>query len=271
MTEHTYRSVFISDVHLGSMDCQATYLLDFLREVKCKTLYLVGDIIDLMAMQKRVHFPESHQAVMYRLIELANTGTRVVYIPGNHDDFFRAFCGQSFAGITLQHSAIHHTADGRRFFVCHGDQFDQILRCSPMLLLIGDHAHGMLLRFNRWFNRWRRMRNKPYWSLAAWLKQRIGRARAFIERFERVALSVAERGQFDGYICGHIHYAGFRRSDTALYCNDGDWVEHCTALVETERGELQILHWSERPEILMREADAPHAQEELPETVSVLG
>lgn len=254
---HQYRSVFISDVHLGSADCQAEYLLDFLDNISCDTLYLVGDIVDLIAMQRRVHFPESHQAVVRRFMAIANAGTRVIYVPGNHDDFLRHFCGQTLAGIELKQKAIHTTADGRRFVVCHGDQFDQVVRCSPLMLLVGDRAHGVLLRLNRWFNAWRRLRRKPYWSLAAWVKGRIGKARSFIRRFELAALTAAERGHYDGFICGHIHSAGFLRSQEGLYCNDGDWVEHCTALVEQQDGRLDILHWSEQPGIIATEPSAP--------------
>lgn len=252
-----YRSVFISDVHLGTADCQADYLLDFLTSVRCDTLYLVGDIVDLIAMQRRVHFPPSHEAVIQALLALAASGTRVVYVPGNHDEFFRRFCGQSLSGIELKLKAVHTTADGRRFLVCHGDQFDQVVRCSPLMLLVGDRAHGLLLRLNRWFNAWRRVQGKPYWSLAAWIKGRIGKARTFIRRFELAALTAAERGHYDGFICGHIHSAGFLRSPEGLYCNDGDWVEHCTALVEDQAGQLALLHWSEQPEIIAREPEAP--------------
>ena len=187
-----YRSVFISDVHLGTADCQADYLLDFLNNIQCQTLYLVGDIVDLIAMQRRAHFPDSHRQVIHKLLELAATGTRVVYIPGNHDEFFRRFCGQTFSGIELQYKAVHTTADDRQFLVCHGDQFDQVVRCSPLMLLVGDRAHGLLLRLNRWFNALRRLQGKPYWSLAAWIKSRIGKARTFIRRFELAALTAAE-------------------------------------------------------------------------------
>lgn len=255
-----YRSVFISDIHLGTADCQARYLLDFLHNIRCETLYLVGDIVDLIAMQRRPHFPESHRKVIHRLVDLAASGTRVVYIPGNHDEFFRRFCGQTFSGIELKYKAVHATADGRQFLVCHGDQFDQVVRCSPLMLLVGDRAHGLLLRLNRWFNALRRLQGKPYWSLAAWMKSRIGRARTFIRRFELAALTVAEKGHYDGFICGHIHSAGFLRSEDGLYCNDGDWVEHCTALVEQENGRLELLHWSESPSVLAVEPDVPHPE-----------
>ena len=256
---HRYRTAFISDVHLGSADCQADYLLDFLNQAQFDTLYLVGDIVDLIAMQRRVHFPDSHQAVIRKLQALVKDGVQVIYTPGNHDDFFRGFCGQQFAGITIEEKAVHTTADGRSFLVCHGDQFDQVVRCSPFMLLVGDRAHGFLLRMNRWFNAWRRFKGRPYWSLAGWIKARIGKAQAFIRRFELAALVAAERGHFDGFICGHIHSAGFRRGKHGLYCNDGDWVEHCTALVEDFQGQLSILHWSEHPSIIATEpAEVTH-------------
>ncbi|KEF29899.1 Ser/Thr protein phosphatase family protein [Marinobacter nitratireducens] len=253
-----YRSVFISDVHLGTADCQAEYLLDFLENVQCETLYLVGDIVDLIAMQRRAHFPETHHRVIQKLIDLAGSGVRVVYVPGNHDEFFRRFSGQTISGIEILEKTAHTTADGRQFLVCHGDQFDQVVRCSPLMLLVGDRAHGLLLRLNRWFNALRRLQGKPYWSLAAWIKSRIGRARTFIRRFELAALTAAEKGRYDGFICGHIHSAGFLRSDEGLYCNDGDWVEHCTALVEGEDGKFQLLHWSEAPAILASEPESPN-------------
>lgn len=252
-----YRSVFISDVHLGTPDCQADYLLDFLEKVHCDTLYLVGDIVDVIAMQRRVHFPPSHEAVVHRLLNIAASGTRVVYVPGNHDEFMRRFCGQTITGVEIHHKIVHTTANGRHFMVCHGDQFDQVVRCSPLMLVVGDHAHGLLLRMNRWFAAWRRLQGKPYWSLASWLKTRIGKARTFIRRFELAALTAAEKGNYDGFICGHIHSAGFLRSPDGLYCNDGDWVEHCTALVEGFDGRLELLHWSEQPSVIATEPEAP--------------
>lgn len=258
---YQYRSVFISDLHLGSADCQADYLLDFLERIECETLYLVGDVVDLIAMQRRVYLPASHRKVVRRILDIARSGVRVVYIPGNHDDFLRAFCGQTLFGVELLRSALHTTADGRTFRVCHGDQFDQVVRCSPFMLLVGDHAHSLLLKINRWFNHWRRLGNKPYWSLAGYIKQRVGKARAFIQRFEQAALTAAERGNADGFICGHIHSAGFRRSARGLYCNDGDWVEHCTALTEDFQGQLSLLHWSEQPRVIAREPAARDAVE----------
>ena len=250
---HEYRSVFISDLHLGSPDCQAGHLLDFLGSVTFERLYLVGDVIDLIAMQRRVFLPESHLAVIRKVLELASNGIHVVYIPGNHDEFLRSFSGQSIAGVELRETARHITADGRLFHLCHGDEFDQVVRCSPLMLLVGSPLHEFLVRLNRWTNHWRRMRGKPYWSLAGYIKRRLGKARAFIERFEQAVLTAGAKGPVDGTICGHIHAAGFRLGADRLYCNDGDWVEHCTALVENFAGRLSLIHWSEYPHIVAHE------------------
>ena len=253
MILYEYRSVFISDLHLGSPDCQVDYLLDFLNSVTFERLYLVGDIIDLIAMQRRVFLPESHLAVIRRVLELAGNGVHVVYIPGNHDEFLRAFCDQNIAGIELRHTVRHTMADGRLFHLCHGDEFDQVVRCSPLMLLVGSPLHELLVRVNRWTNYWRRMRGKPYWSLAGYIKQRLGKAKAFIGRFEQAVLMAGAKGPVDGTICGHIHSAGFRLGENRLYCNDGDWVEHCTALVEDFAGRLSLMHWSEQPHIVAHE------------------
>lgn len=243
----SYRSVFISDVHLGTQACQAQHLIDFLQSITTKKLYLVGDIVDLLEMKKKAHFPETHRQVMSEIMRMAREGTDVIYIPGNHDDFFRQMIGQVFAGIKIQRNAIHVTADGRRFFVSHGDEFDQVVTISPLLCLVGDKAHAVALRLNIWCNAIRRCFKMPYWSFAGFLKRHIGKANQFIRRFEYAALKACKGLGVDGYICGHIHSAAFRMHGGKLYCNDGDWVEHCTALIETESGELNILHWSENP------------------------
>ncbi|MGM0434567.1 MAG: UDP-2,3-diacylglucosamine diphosphatase [Pseudomonadota bacterium] len=250
---YRFRTVFISDLHLGSPDCQVSYLLNFLETVEAKRIYLVGDVIDLIAMQRRVYLPESHLAVIRRLVALAAEGRQIIYVPGNHDEFMRSFCGQSIAGIQMRLADWHTTADGRHFRVCHGDEFDHVVRCSPLLWLVGNPMHGVLVRLNRWLNHWRRARGKGYWSLAAYIKQRVARARAYIARFEQAALTATERQKADGYICGHIHSAGFRLGREGLYCNDGDWTEHCTALVEDSSGRLSLLHWSEEPRVLAYE------------------
>lgn len=248
-----FRAVFISDVHLGTKACQAEHLLDFLHKIETENLYLVGDIIDLIEMRKRAYFNDTQQHVVQRILELAKQGTKVTYIPGNHDAFFRQFCGQTLSGVALEQQAIHTTADGRRFLVSHGDEFDQMVKVSPIMLAIGDKAHGLMLSLNRHINRIRRAFGRPYWSFAGYLKQHVSKAQEFITRFETAAIKTARNKKLDGYIGGHIHFARFQRQGDVLYCNDGDWVEHCTALVEHEDGELQLLHWSEQPCFLASE------------------
>ena len=239
------RSVFISDVHLGTRECRADYLLDFLNSVRCEHLYLVGDIFDLWSMRRSVYWTADQSAVLQRILHMARSGTRVTYIPGNHDELFRDFAGSEFHGVQVRLNAEHLSADGRRFFVSHGDEFDGDVRHNALLKAVGDGAYQMLLKGNRVYNAWRRRRGHGYWSLSAWLKTRVGNARAYIRKFEEAAAQEALKSGFDGYICGHIHKAGIERIDGVLYCNDGDWVEHCTTLVEDFSGTMQLLHWSD--------------------------
>ena len=245
-----YRSVFISDVHLGTKACQAKHLLDFLQHIETEHLYLVGDIIDLQAMRNKAYFIDTHHAVVEQVLAMAKSGTKVTYIPGNHDAFFRQFAGQTLSDVKIQLHARHQTADGRQFYVSHGDEFDQMVKISPLMLAIGDKAHHLMLSLNQWINGLRRLIGLPYWSLAGYLKSHIGKAKDFIDRFETAALKSAKSHKLDGYICGHIHFASFQLKDQTLYCNDGDWVEHCTALTESASGELSLLHWSENPKVL---------------------
>ncbi|MEZ5510433.1 MAG: UDP-2,3-diacylglucosamine diphosphatase [Gammaproteobacteria bacterium] len=265
MVQQTVRSVFISDVHLGTADCQAQYLLDFLKSHRMQFLYLVGDIVDLLYMRKRVNFTALHEEVVNQIVRLASQGTRVIYIPGNHDAKFRRYCGQSFAGIEIERYWVHECADGRRFFVSHGDEFDGAMHAGPLWTLVGDLSHTLLLRLNTLVNAWRRLLKKPYWSLAGYIKTRIGKAAEFIRRFEWIAAHKARELQYDGYICGHIHVSGMRRIDGVLYCNDGDWVEHCTALVEDSSGQLSLVHWADRKEVLIREHELTESWDPLPQ------
>ena len=249
-----YRSVFISDVHLGTRACRADYLLDFLESTESEYLYLVGDMFDFWNMRKSVHWPQSHTAVVQKVFDKATAGTKVMYIPGNHDELCRDFVGAQFNGVQVEMDAVHGTADGRRFFVSHGDEFDAAVKHNRLLKYIGDNAYCLLLFTNRWFNRLRRRFGRPYWSLSSYLKTRVNNAVKYIRKYERAAAHAATRMQYDGYICGHIHKAGIERIDDVLYCNDGDWVEHCTALVEDFEGNLQIVHWADlkRVEIVNR-------------------
>ena len=253
--QKSFRAVFISDVHLGTPACQANHLLDFLNSIETKQLYLVGDIVDLEHMKSRAHFPETHRDVLSVVMQMAKEKTEVIYIPGNHDAFFRQMAGQTICGIKISRNTIHTTADQRRFFVSHGDEFDRVVSLSPFTLLVGDKAHGFMLWVNGWINKIRRLMKLPYWSLAGYVKRNLGKAQHFIGRFEQAALRASCGLNVDGYICGHIHFAAFRKEAEKLYCNDGDWVEHCTALVETFQGELNLIHWSEQPRWIASEPE----------------
>ena len=240
-----FRSIFISDVHLGTPDCQATYLLDFLRSTRSEFLYLVGDIIDLEALALRSYWPASHAAIVAEILAIAARGTQVVYIPGNHDASFRSLCGQQIGGVFVRRNDEHVGADGRRYRVSHGDEFDPAHIGRDWLTWIGEYSHRGLRWCNRRFNGLRRQLRLPYLPLAIIAKSRIAAALAYIGDFERRVSSDCAATGFDGHICGHIHYGNIRRIGTTLYLNDGDWVEHCTALTEDEHGAMRLLHWSE--------------------------
>ena len=256
----SFRTVFISDIHLGSADCQAGYLLDFLRATQCETLYLVGDIIDLIAMRRRTHWPQSHTAVVKELVRKARAGTRVVYIPGNHDAELRALSGSRWAGIGIRRSAVHRLDDGRRFLIAHGDEFDDRIPLRPILRAAGDLGHALLLRLNRDCNRARRRLGLRYWPLAVKLKERFGQR--YARAFELAVMREVKRRGFDGYVGGHLHVAGIRRKGRVLYCNDGDWVEHCTALVEHPGGWLSLMQWTETQRVLMQAAPEPGVRDQ---------
>lgn len=238
-----YRTLFISDVHLGTPDCQAALLSSLLRRVRPQRLYLVGDMVDLIAMRKRAVLPPAQQQLVARILRLARGGCEVIYIPGNHDAAFRRLCGLRIHNVSIERRVIHETRDGRQLLVSHGDEFDTHVRIAPWLLMLGDGMHQFVLRLNRWCNGLRRVFGLPYWSLAGALKRRVGTAQRYIDQFEQAALHQAAREGLDGYIGGHIHKAGFRTRDGVLYCNDGDWVEHCTALAETSTGQLRLIDW----------------------------
>jgi UDP-2,3-diacylglucosamine pyrophosphatase LpxH len=252
MMRHSFRSVFVSDVHLGYADCQAEYLLDFLRSLRCERLYLVGDIIDFENMSLRPYWHASHSAVIAEILAIAARGTRVTYIPGNHDALLRNFAGQRFAGVEIALDALHVGADGRRYRVSHGDEFDAESDAPAWLLKLGDVLQGFVCAMNRRCNALRRRFGLRYQPLSILLKTRIGAAWRFISDFEkRVAASARSKG-LDGHICGHIHYARMQDHDGVLYINDGDWVEHCTGLVEHHDGTLELLHWTEQQLTLAR-------------------
>ena len=252
MTPARFRTLWISDIHLGFKECKADFLLDFLRQSDCEQLYVIGDLIDFWSLQKGGRWPAVHGEVLKAIVAKARAGVRVWYVPGNHDEVARDYLGLCVAGIEIVPDAIHATADGRRLLVMHGDECDSAVRCGgPLLNGLGDWAYDLLLFINRWYNRWRRRWNHPYWSLANFLKQRIGRAASYIARFEDAAAREAARRGLDGVICGHIHHAGLRELHGVLYANDGDWVESCTALVERFDGSLEILRWTHQQSVVV--------------------
>jgi UDP-2,3-diacylglucosamine pyrophosphatase LpxH len=239
----SYRSVFISDVHLGTRGCQAELLLDFIRHMECETLYLVGDIVDGWKMKSGWYWPQSHNDVVQKILRLARKGVSVIYVPGNHDEVIRDFCGVHFGGVVVARDAIHQTADGRRFLVTHGDEFDAVVQHARWLACLGDWAYRALLASNTVINRVRRRLGFGYWSFSAFAKTRVKKALQFIENFEQAVADEARRRGVDGVICGHIHKAESRTIGGVAYINDGDWVESCTALVEHPDVRLEILEW----------------------------
>jgi UDP-2,3-diacylglucosamine pyrophosphatase LpxH len=243
-TPASVRSVFISDLHLGTRDCQALELAEFLRNTEMETLFLVGDIVDLWGMRRGIYWPASHQEVLRLIVEKARRGTRVIYVPGNHDELARVLCGSLLAGVEVHAEYVHTTRTGQRLLVMHGDAYDGAVRFSPLLKATGSALYSALLWLGHYVNLARGLCGLPRWSLAAWLKSRVGDAREYVERYERAAAGEALRRGFDGIVCGHIHRPQLARIDGVLYCNDGDWVDHCTALVEDRNGELSL--WDQR-------------------------
>lgn len=239
------RSVFISDVHLGFKGCRAEELLRFLQSVQTERLFLVGDIVDFWSLRRAPFWPRAHHDVVRTILAKAKDGTRVIFIPGNHDAELREFAGATFGHLEIHREYVHETAEGRRLLVIHGDEFDGVVKCSPWLARLGDVMYDFILFLNHHWNRLRRARGLPYWSLAGYIKSKVGNAVQYIESFERAAAHEARRRGMDGVVCGHIHRAGFTEIDGTLYCNDGDWVESCSALVEDMFGRLALTTWSD--------------------------
>jgi UDP-2,3-diacylglucosamine pyrophosphatase LpxH len=236
-----YRSVFISDVHLGTRECQAELLLDFIREIECETLYLVGDIVDGWRLKDGWFWPQTHNDVVQKILRMARKGVKVVYIPGNHDEFARDFCGTHFGGVVVARDAVHIAADGKRYLVLHGDAFDGVVNQARWRALLGDWAYRALLHFNTGWNQIRRRLGLGYWSFAAFLKGHVKNAAKYIAKFEESVAAEARGRGFDGVVCGHIHKAEHRVIDGVIYINDGDWVESCTAVVEFYDGRFELV------------------------------
>lgn len=237
------RSIWISDVHLGTSGCRALHLLDFLRQHEADYLYLVGDIIDGWQLKKSWNWRQSHNDVVQKLLRKARKGTRVVYVPGNHDEAARPYCGLDFGGIAIRREAEHHTADGLRLLVMHGDEFDAVIQHVKWLAHVGDKLYTLALVLNRIVGALRARLGLPYWSLSQYLKHKVKNAVNFIADFERTLAAEARRRGYDGVVCGHIHKPELRRVDGVLYANCGDWVESLSALVEHVDGRLEIVYW----------------------------
>ncbi|MFO1312942.1 MAG: UDP-2,3-diacylglucosamine diphosphatase [Burkholderiales bacterium] len=240
-----FRAIFISDTHLGTPGCQASALLDFLRATDSDYLYLVGDIVDGWQLKRRWYWHQQHNDVVQKVLRKVRKGTRVVYVPGNHDEAARHYVGVDFGGVAIRDEAVHTTADGRRLLVTHGDRFDAVVTCAKWLALLGDQLYTFILHVNQHFNALRARLGLPYWSLSQFLKLRVKNAVSYITAFEDALARDAKTRGFDGVVCGHIHHAEVRTIGDILYCNSGDWVESLTAIVESHDGELSVVRWSD--------------------------
>jgi UDP-2,3-diacylglucosamine pyrophosphatase LpxH len=252
-----FRTLFLSDVHLGTKAAQADQLLAFLRAHDAETIYLVGDIIDGWALKGGWHWPQSHNDVVQKVLRKARKGARIIYLPGNHDEFLRDYYGTHFGGIEVQETAIHVAADGKRYLVLHGDAFDFVIRNAKWLAHLGDAAYDFAIFLNRIATAIRRRMGLPYWSLSAWAKMKVKNAVNVISEFETALVKEARRLEVDGVICGHIHHAVIRDIDGVRYLNSGDWVESLTAIGERHDGSMEIIRWGARLPESLRLASSP--------------
>lgn len=251
------RTVFLSDLHLGTSGCQAELLLDFLRLYEAETIYLVGDIVDGWRLRKGWYWPQAHNDVVQKLLRKVRKGARIFYIPGNHDEFLRDYDAMNFGGIEIRDRMIHEGLDGKKYLVIHGDIFDVVVVHARWLALLGDWAYETALRAGQGISFIRRKLGLPYWSLSAWAKNRVKTAVNFIGSFENCLAEEARRSGADGVICGHIHHAAERDLGGVRYLNTGDWVESCTALVEHEDGRMEILRYAD---IIARKSKSEEAR-----------
>ncbi|MEJ1159740.1 UDP-2,3-diacylglucosamine diphosphatase [Prosthecomicrobium sp. N25] len=240
------RALFLSDVHLGARACQADLLLDFLRYHDAERIYLVGDIVDGWKLRRTWYWPQSHNDVVQKLLRKGRKGAEIVYLPGNHDEFLRDYLDGQFGSVLVLDRAVHEALDGRRYLVLHGDQFDLVVRNMRWLAFFGDKAYDLAIWANTWLNALRRRFGFGYWSLSAWAKSKVKNAVNFIGAFEDVLSEAARSAGADGVICGHIHHAVIRDIGRCRYINTGDWVESCTAIVETHEGRFELIRWTKR-------------------------
>ncbi len=242
---NVYRTIWLSDVHLGTRGCRAAALLDFLRHHESEYLYLVGDIFDGWQLKKSWYWIQEHNDVIQKVLRKVRKGTKVFYLPGNHDEFLHQYVGLQFGGIQMVREIVHETADGRKLLVLHGDEYDGVVKYKKWLAVLGSTAYDWAIVINHWFNVVRRRLGMPYWSLSAYLKHKVKSACTFVSNFEHTLADVARKRNLQGIVCGHIHRAEMRTVDGVLYCNDGDWVESCTALVEHADGRLELVTWAD--------------------------
>ena len=238
------RTLFISDVHLGTRGCQAASLLAFLKTVEADTIYLVGDIVDGWRLRQAWYWPQLHNDVVQKLLVRARKGTRMILVPGNHDEFLRDYAGSNFGGVEIVEEAIHETADGRRMLILHGDKFDTVVRNVKWLALLGDWAYDFAIFLNRYISHVRRWMGLPYWSFSAYAKKKVKRAVSFISAFEGAVVEDARRHNVQAVLCGHIHQPMISMMDGIQYLNTGDWVESCSAIFEHMDGRLELVRWT---------------------------
>ncbi|AZV94588.1 UDP-2,3-diacylglucosamine diphosphatase [Pseudomonas sp. S 311-6] len=269
-TVRRWRTLWISDLHLGSSGCKANFLLDFLEYNETQTLYLVGDIIDGWQLRRHWHWPRAHNDVVQKILRMSRNGTRVYFIPGNHDEFARQFLGYAFGDIEIHDEIEHLTADKRRFLVMHGDRFDAVIQHGKWLAYLGDRLYTCAIWINNHYNRFRHRRGLHYWSLSQYLKHKVKNAVTYITDFEEALAGEARRRGMHGIICGHIHKPEMRDIDGILYCNDGDWVESLSALTEDHDGKLALLDWSVHANLHARHPTASHQPVSLPALPSAL-
>ena len=248
-----YRSIWISDFHLGTRGCQSELLLEFIKHTQSEKLYLVGDIIDGWALKNTWYWPQSHNDVVQKILRKARHGTEVFYISGNHDEVMRGFAPVNFGGVSILNQVIHETVDKKKYLVVHGDQFDGIIQCAKWLAMLGSITYDFLIYFNRYINFFRKKLGYEYWSLSNYLKFTVKNAVKFVSEYEKLVCNYAKQFKVEGIICGHIHHANMQSMNGIHYINDGDWVESCTALVEHFDGKLELISWTEKRKELFNE------------------
>jgi UDP-2,3-diacylglucosamine pyrophosphatase LpxH len=259
MPNNSYRTIWISDLHLGSTQCQADVLLDFLKHNDSEKLYLVGDIIDFWSLSKKMYWPRDHNTVIQKVLRKARHGTQIIYIPGNHDENLRDYDSYVFGDITVKKSDVHTTAAGKRFLVVHGDEYDTIARYHRWLAKLGSEAYDLLLEINRFFTRIRRWLGvQSHFSLAGYVKFKVKNAVQFISDYEESIVNTLRDEGVDGVICGHIHHAEIKDIGGFLYVNTGDFVESCTAIVEHSNGSLELVRWHKAEAVLDYESLEAH-------------